>query len=248
MLKLSVLGAALLLPAAAFAQSSQGPYVSAGVGANFAGSMLSSQGVTRVDANAGPVGLAALGWRLGDGFRVEVEGSYRSNGVNDVLTRRTSGLMEPLSGVSGGVGTYAVTANIAYDLPVRPFGLQPYIGGGIGYGWLDLDSVHGLGNGTLYLRNHNSYTGPLSVNFSDGQALAYQAIAGVAFPVRGVRGLELTAEYRFFGTARAGAPITRTALGGVLVNGATPTVVSGNRLEAQDDVVMLGARYSFGRP
>jgi outer membrane protein OmpA-like peptidoglycan-associated protein len=124
--------------------------------------------------------------------RAEIEGNYRSNGVDSVTG---------LGGVTGGSGTmrsYGVMANALFDFDLGPGAfVTPYIGLGAGYVWSDADSVRGN-------------TGP-TIDGSDGQ-FAYQAIIGAAVPLDDVApGLALTAEYRFMATldpeidARAGA-------------------------------------------
>jgi OOP family OmpA-OmpF porin len=248
MFKLSAIAVALLFPAVAAAQPAQGLYVSGSVGANFAGDLTSSHQITKVDTDTGPLGLAALGWRLGDGFRAEIEGSYRSNGISDIFTRRVNGRSEALDNFSGNVGTYAAMANLAYDLPVQaPWGLKPYIGAGVGYGWTGFNGQNGGGETIIFhLPQNNTYTGPGVARWGTAGALAYQAMIGASLPVRGVRGLELTAEYRFFGTAQAAVPVTRTATGGNLVNGAVPSESTHNGLHVQDDSLLVGVRYNFG--
>jgi hypothetical protein len=84
------------------------------------------------------------------------------------------------------------------------------------------------------------------VRFGSGGAFAYQAIAGVAYPMRRMPGVRLTAEYRFFGTARADVPVSRVVTGGILVNGAVPEASTHNGFMAADNILMLGLRYNFG--
>jgi len=191
------------------AQPVQGLYVSLGAGANLAGDLLSDHEITKVYTTVGPVGLADLGWGFGDGLRMEIEGSYRSNSISGISTRRVNGALDPLSNVSGRDATYAVMANIAYDIRVHSFGLQPYVGAGVGYGWLDFGDVHGNGFGTFRLPNNN-IVGPIPtrVRFGTAGALAYQAMAGTAPPLPGVPGLSATLEYRFFGMASPDAQST----------------------------------------
>jgi OOP family OmpA-OmpF porin len=245
--KVSVVVAAVLFPALAVAQPVQGLYVSGDVGANFTNSMLSSNTDLRVDSNTGPVGLAALGWGFGNGFRAEIEGSYRSNSAESLQTRRTSGALEPVANIQGHVGASAAMANLAYDFPLSPrWVIRPYVGAGVGYGWLGLNGVHGSESIVFNLPENNTFTGPGTISLGTAGAVAYQAIAGAALPIRQVPGLELTAEYRFFGTGRANAPVTRVASGGVTVNGATPSTRNHVELSAQDNSLLFGARYRFG--
>jgi hypothetical protein len=79
---------ALLAPTAAAAQSLQGFYIGAAGGPNFAGSPESSDGHVQFNTDVGGLGLASLGWAFGNGFRVELEGSYRSNGISSIDTLR----------------------------------------------------------------------------------------------------------------------------------------------------------------
>ncbi len=39
--------------------------------------------------------------------------------------------------------------NVAYDMPSQPLGIQPYIGAGVGYTWLDTGNAQGSGFATL---------------------------------------------------------------------------------------------------
>jgi OmpA-OmpF porin, OOP family len=247
-LRLVVLAGALLFPAIAVAQSTQGPYVSGDLGVNVDGSLLSSKKMTKLYTDAGETGLAALGWKFGNGFRTEIEGSYRSNGVDGVSTRRTNGLLEPLTGVGGDAATYAVMTNVAYEIPVHPLGLplRPYVGAGLGYAWLDPTNVRGTGFGVFSLPQQNTFTGLDAVRFGQAGAFAYQAIVGASLPLHVLPGLELTANYRFFGTAVAYVPINRTALGGDTVNGVVPSNATRDRFETHANTVLIGVRYRFG--
>src|SRR5579875_2304803 len=91
----SVLAAPGLVPLGASAQPVTGPYVSLNAG----GSYLQDQSITRSNIPAlGPaydgyfnghirtdtdvIGSAAVGYGLGNGFRVEIQGDYRQNKLN----------------------------------------------------------------------------------------------------------------------------------------------------------------------
>ena len=156
----------------------------------------------------------------------------------------------PLANVSGSVRTYAAMANIAYDIPVRPFGLpvQPYVGAGVGYAWLNMDNASGNGLSTFHLPNNNTFTSPDLVSFGSAGAFAYQAMAGVSLPISALPGLQVTLEYRFFGTARADVPVNRVSTAGDMVNGVVPSSSTHNGFEVLDNAVLIGLRYSFGAP
>ncbi len=244
-----LISATALLPVASRAQPVQGLYVSLGAGANFAGDLLSDHELTKVYTTVGPVGLADLGWGFGNGLRLEIEGSYRSNSISGISTRRVNGTLDPLSDVNGRDVTYAVMANIAYDIPAHPFGLQPYVGAGVGYGWLDFGNVRGNGYGLFRLSNDNIFgPAPDRVSFGTAGALAYQGMAGTALPLPGVPGLSATLEYRFFGMASPDVPINRVTTTGDTVNGITPSNFTHNRFIVADQAILIGLRYSFGRP
>jgi OOP family OmpA-OmpF porin len=248
MLKSLILAGALMAPAIAFAQpAAQGPYLSGNVGVGaLDGPLLSAHSTTRVNTDAGPAGSVALGWRFADGVRAEVQGNYQTNGVNGINTLRGNGLMEPLANVTGGSSTYSAMANVAYDFPDRFMGARFYVGGGAGYGWLNLGDVHGNGFGSFRLPQNNIFTGADNVDFGTAGALAYQAFVGAAWPLGRVPGLELTAEYRFFGTAREDVPVSRVALGNNIVNGVIPSSYVHDGFTLQDSIISFGVRYRLG--
>lgn len=247
MLKRLLCAAGVLIPVSAMAQPPAGPYVSGNLGAGIAsGALRSAQSTAKVDLDTGPAGSLAIGWRFVDGFRAELDGNYQYNTVQGVFTpSASSGQLAPLMGASGHVSTYAVTANLIYDIPLQGW-IRPYVGVGAGYGWLNFNDVSGVGYGTLHLPDDNTYTGPHTVQFGTAGALAYQARAGLSVPVRWAPGLALTAEYRFLGTARADVPVSRVAIGNNLVNGAIPASSNRYGFFAADNLITVGFRYTFG--
>jgi opacity protein-like surface antigen len=193
--------------------------------------------------------MASVGWAFGNGLRVEIEVSDRADGIDNVSTLRANGLTVPLTNAGGDANTSAVMANVAYDIPVGSLGLpvQPYVGAGMGYAWLDLGNVHGNGLGRFSVSGNNTVTAPDLVSFGSGGAFAYQAFAGVSLPIAVLPGLEATLEYRFFGTARADIPVNRVGTAaGDFVNGVTPSSSTRNGFVLHDSSVLVGLRYSFG--
>ena len=93
-----------------------------------------------------------------------------------------NGTTSPTSG-SGTMQNYGLMANLLFDMDIGKPWLYPYLGGGVGYGW------NHLSNGGF------SQTGTSFSSDETEGGFAYQAIAGLLFPVSGVPGLSITAEY-----------------------------------------------------
>jgi OmpA-OmpF porin, OOP family len=243
-----VLVSAVMLPIVAMAQSLPGPYVSVSAGPGFAGNMSSAARNTEIDTKTGLAGLVGAGWAFGNGLRAEIEGSYRSNNVSNILTRRVNGLLVPLSGVDDSAKAYGVMANIAYDIPFRPFSLpiQPYLGAGLGLNKLDFGNGGGGGIAIFNVGNGNTVISPVNVRFGSADAFAYQGMAGFSMPVSAVPGLEATLEYRYFGTAQANVPVNRVSSTGVMVNGQLLSEQTHNGFQVSDQSILFGLRYSFG--
>lgn len=246
--------ALVLLPMAAFAQLSGRPYIGGAIGPNFPDTMLPAGQTAQVETGPGPFGDIALGWAFDGGLRGEIEGSYGSNTISTIKTRRANGELLPLSNVEGSLTLPAVMANIAYDIKPDRFGwqwrlpFQPYLGAGLGYSWLDFRGAVGNEIAVIHLPGNNTYVGPAATRYGSGGALAYQAFAGVSMPISQVHGLAATLEYRFFGTARADVPATATSTSGDIINGAVPTGKRRYGFAANDNILLVGLRYSFDLP
>lgn len=177
----AILAATMLsLPLAAHAQPLQGLYVGAGGGLN----ILQQESVAKVGGvkvdNAhlhtklGGVGAVNLGYAYGNGFRTEVEFSYRYNGMDSGSYGRVS------TGIRGHEQKFGPMVNAYYDFDGLVPGFTPYLGAGVGYQWVN-DKVSALG---------------FTANQTKG-SVALQGMAGVAMPIAAVPGLAVTAEYRF---------------------------------------------------
>jgi outer membrane protein OmpA-like peptidoglycan-associated protein len=242
----------LAVPVAAHAQPIEGLYIGAGVGGNYesntnikALSLLDPafQDPRRFQGTFGPVnagesniihdfgfvGLASVGYGLGNGFRVELEGDVRQNGVRHITT---SGV----PAVSGGnTKTYGPMVNALYDFDLTQYGLPPYVvpyfGLGIGYQWTTFNNVTvGTIPGQVpELRNQINAT---SAHF------AYQAIVGAAFPVVGT-GLAITTEFRFLGVLP-----NETFKGSGSFNG-TPLATKIKIGSQLNYAGLVGVRYAF---
>ena len=185
---LSLAVALLAAPIAVQAQPFHGIYIGAGAGYNLpidigaTTNFVLPSTSTDLKTTGGFVGLASVGYGLGNGMRFEIEGNYRRGNVN--------GATGPLvTDATGRLQTYAVMANALFDLDVGVPWLYPYLGGGVGYAWTHLGNVV-LSGPTL----------PFSATANSTKAnFAFQAIGGLSFPMPRVPGLSLTTGYRFFG-------------------------------------------------
>lgn len=216
-----------MVPGATQAQPISGIYIGAGGGANFLqeerAKSVTQNGVrTAIDVRSGfdtgVVGLGSLGYGFGNGWRVEIEGDYRNNRMNPVR--------EPLVLSSAGrEHKYGPMVNVLFDLDIGSRYVFPYVGGGAGYQWVDRRSALSQGIGLATTRGVDS-------------SFAYQAIAGLSFPIPPVVGLSLTAEYRYF--ALAGDRSFGTSVTGVgTSNGRFTTTDNYNHS------LLLGLRYAF---
>jgi OOP family OmpA-OmpF porin len=124
----------------------------------------------------GAEGVGSVGYGFGNGLRVELEGSWRSNS----FTARPAGVLTQ----HGSEEKFGAMGNLFFDIDVGRGALQPYLGGGGGYQWVHSSLTQATDAGTT------------AASGSGGSA-GYQAIAGVAVPLPVVAGLSVTAEYRY---------------------------------------------------
>ncbi len=222
-----------ILPAAAAAQPISGPYMDIGGGGNF----LQNQKETPYENfgpaprsftfNQGLAGEAGVGYGLGNGFRLELNGDYTYNhlhGVKAAVPLRTGGEEEQYGGFFDAIYDFDLS------LPVTP-----YIGAGAGAQAVELSRLNSSRYGVIV----NSHGEETKTQF------AYQAIAGASLPLF-IPGLSLTAEYRFIGVTEP-QPFDR--------NGRTETQADGvvypyrgtfNNIFSHQ--ALIGLRYAFGRP
>ncbi|MGE0225843.1 MAG: OmpA family protein [Acetobacteraceae bacterium] len=218
----AVASMAILSCGAAQAQPFQGFYVGAGAGYNLPQDIpmqtpFPTNPRTRLETEGNLVGLASVGYGLGNGWRLELEGNYRKTGITGVVSTANAP-------ASGSFQTYGVMANALFDMDVGLPWLYPYVGGGAGYAWTNADNV--------------TVGAPINTRTTGTQGgLAVQAIAGLSFPMPGVPGLSLSTEYRFFGVM---ADETFT-----ITNTATGAPVGGTQLHQYNHSFLLGVRYAF---
>ena len=196
----------LALPIAAHAQPVVGPYV------NLTGGT-SIQYPIKFDANIGGasasgkflfrpsyVGLGGIGYGLGMGFRVELDGDYIHNSA--VKADADGGGSAKLSGYAN---KYGPMVNLLYDLPLS-LPVDPYVGAGVGYQFVNARyGIGGDGIGTLHSSDVKG-------------SFAFDAILGLAYPIAAVPGLSVVAQGTFldltesykYGLSQTGAPAPGT--------------------------------------
>jgi len=248
----------LAAPIAAKAEAISGLYIGAGAGANFLQdetiqsvafpntgiprTNLRTGGLnTKAQFDTGFVGVASVGYGLGNGLRFELEGSYRSNKFSKIGNGGRLGF----NTAGGDERKYGGMFNILYDFDPNVLGLgffpaaiSPYVGFGAGYVWAQDQNTRFSGNPGPVAGFPAGYRELARTNSAKG-AFAYQAIAGAAFPIAAVPGLAITAEYRFLGMTGTRDYNYQYFAPGV----STRAVIRFN--EEYNHSVMLGVRYAF---
>ncbi len=238
--RLPLLAALLAAPLAAHAQTVSGPYVSlgAGVGLQQDEVALANPAIGRPNNNfwsfdPGFAGQVSLGWGFGNGLRAEIEGDFLSNGVSGYGPTRLPRV------VGGTEQKYGGMANVLYDIRLG-WPVTPYLGVGFG---AQAVAQNGFMQDAAGFALPVSTTGDQTIT-----AFAYQAIAGVAWPVAAVPGLSLTAEYRFFGIAPGDGGFDRHAYANT-PSGAVPMGSAPTRFVNDfNHSLMLGLRYALWAP
>ncbi|MBC7635740.1 MAG: OmpA family protein [Acetobacteraceae bacterium] len=195
-LNTGLLAAGLLVAASAVqAQPISGPYIAGGVGYNMlsdfnvnsqtVGGVTTAFGGSKITSSGGIVGLGSFGYGFGNGFRVELEGNYR--------TQTIRGNNFTLNG--GKQQTYGAMVNGLFDFDIGSPMFYPYLGAGVGY---EMSTLRGNVGTTNFTGNKGG--------------LGLQGIVGVGIPIA-VPGLSLTAEYRML--ARVSKDNNSATIGGI---------------------------------
>jgi OOP family OmpA-OmpF porin len=217
----------LALPLAANAQPITGLYVGGGAGVNIPtnenfklnlgnGAVTTNGNKRGLSSDVGPAVNVAVGYGLGNGLRAELEGVYTYNTFSG-------------TGVGGKEQKFGPMVNLLYDFVGLTPVVQPYVGVGVGYIWVNENNLHAGAPGAL-LTTGNSTEG----------SFAYQGIAGIAMPMASVPGLSLTLDYRFLGLNG-----NRTYAGVGTVAGRT-FPASARATDSYNNQIMVGFTYNFG--
>jgi OmpA-OmpF porin, OOP family len=223
-------------PAAAIAQPVTGPYVSLGAGANiFENQNIKNFDIPALGASGGLgghistdadiIGEAAIGYGLGNGLRIELNGSYFRNALRSADGIHASGFEE----------VYGGFANVLYDFDLTPYGLPglaPYVGVGAGYGDVKFQ------NGAVTAYGSDTFLRETSTQGN----FAAQGIVGIAYNIAAIPGLALTAEYRFIAIPQDASFHAQYFAPGV----ATRATFKTDGL--YDNAGLVGIRYALWQP
>ena len=183
----------------------------------------------------GGAAVGTIGYGLGNGLRVEIEGDYRGNSFSNTSgnNRAGNGIS---TGASGSERLYGPMVNLDYDFNGLIPWFTPYIGLGVGYQRAHLQNFSTTGSGPF---------APTISSADTRAAFAAQGIVGSAFDIPSVPGLALTAEYRIMaltGTRTYNATFTaNTPNGG--------TALGFGKFQLGHDLnntFLFGIRYNFG--
>ena len=247
----------LAVPLMAQAQPVSGPYVSLGGGFNMVEDSSKaftyhpginvSSGPYKVTYNSGYAISGAVGYGLGSGpfqgFRLELEGSYRSNPLNTLSTPNGQ------FSFSGNDQKTSAILNLMYDFDIG-LPIFPYVGAGAGVALNSWSNVTTTNRHTTFGTTVTDEIARESTN--DSQAtLAVQFTAGMAYPIASVPGLSLTADYKFFALPNQRSFNDRATLtcGGAICP-STNLVSSGYSTynNEYNHSFLIGIRYAFGGP
>ncbi len=225
-------------PVMALAQPVIGPYVSLGAGVNLQQDEIRHpivvDGIDHFFSfDPGVASEFSIGYGLGYGLRVEVQGDYDRNQVKGF-----SPTLEP-ERAGGHEEKWGGFGNVLYDVDVG-LPIYPYVGVGLGGQVVYHGSFNASEIGNIY---------PGAENSQSHGAYAYQGIAGLAFPVPMLSGLSLTLEYRFVGMFDSIGSYTGVRnVYHPLLNQTDEIPYSAKFSNDLNHQVMLGVRYAFGQP
>lgn len=231
-LKTTLLTAAAALAVTPAAHAGDGLYGAIGAGLSYFGydndvstDSVDNPGPTIFDSDSdydNGIGIyVALGKKLDNGFRAELEYSYRNADIDQIdPDPGFSGI--PSGSIAGDTKIHAFMLNALYDF--GDGGLTPYIGGGVG-----------VARANHSIAGTNAATG-LSIAYgSRDYNFAYQGIAGVAVGL--AESLTLDLSYRYFG-------MLGNSYEGAVINGAASEI----KANANSHNLFAGLRWDFGAP
>jgi len=226
-----LLAATLLsVPIAAKAQPVNGPYVNLGVGFDYLMKMSAHGDApafngSELGGQSGVLGVVSGGWGFGHGLRAELELNERYQQPNFQSFPAPNG--------NAHLNTYGVMANGFYDFDIGKAWIYPYIGAGVGY---ELTSV-----GSASATNGTAPGTTADLQSTTRGSFAAQGMVGASFPIQGVPGLSITAEYRVMGAFHDEYVGADETIGGAAA-GHTEFKLGPQYHQA----ALVGIRYAFG--
>ena len=266
----------LAVSAGAMAQPVSGPYISLGGGMNIVDQSATAfsfeqfkvappspwatiglPGPFPINTDHGYALSGAVGYGLGNGLRLELEASYRSNPLN------TSGALGRLLVYNGDDQKTSFILSANYDMDVG-LPIYPYVGVGAGVALNTWSNVTRTGNknvftfgapGAIGQVTETGMTGLNQINGSQA-VLALQFTAGLSYPIASIPGLSLTADYKYFAMPnKRSFPDVLTfscPQGGCNTVGLTSLPASGPGYGTYgaeyNHSLMVGLRYAFNGP
>lgn len=228
-LRTTLFAAAATLAIAPAANAYQGLYGAIGAGLNyhqpdqdgeFSGAVAGAD--TEIDYDNGIGVYTTLGFAYGNGWRTELEYSYRDNDARHITSDGAG--FSGFTDVNGGVEAHAVMVNVLRDFETGN-NVTPYLGAGFGAASLNAEYFGDSGPNAAFGLT------PIAIN-DNNKSFAYQGIAGLAVDL--AENLVLDLSYRYFATLNA--EFTGT--------------VNGNPIGLQQDFdthsVFAGLRWNFG--
>ncbi len=224
------------LPSLAMASTITGPYIEGAGGYNLVQHQSIRTGsagdtsrgasdIGKAHFGSGYNGYFSAGYGFGNGLRAELEGNYNQTNITRLGGAYTADGNKKAHGKDQGYGMFA---NVLYDIDLSKFGINvpvtPFVGLGAGYMWQNYRHV----------RNSNGYPG---LNGTKG-SFAAQGILGAAYDIPGVRGLALTAQYRFIGQVGSSSGVSLGRMHGT----------DGDRVDVGTRYThqfLFGLRYAF---
>jgi len=96
----------------------------------------------------------------------------------------------------GHISAYSLLANVWYEFNIGNSPWKPYVGGGAGIAWVDLDA-HGRQNSTSTVSGTSSSTKSTGVSVrGEESGFAWQLGAGIGYEF--APGKQITLDYRYF--------------------------------------------------
>jgi len=130
---------------------------------------------SRATWDTGWLAGGTVGYIVGNGLRVELEGAYRQASIDQLYGVRAS---------NGRISNITAMGNVLYDINTGTF-VTPYIGAGIGMSYAQVRATPAPNAQQVWFSDHDV-------------VFAYQGIAGLSFQI--TPAIAVGIDYRFFGT------------------------------------------------